>query len=200
MRHEKLLLYWKYSFQIQLEMISSLKMEGRILGLYGRDQFQLVGLKMSFKGGFLMIGSTCTPIPGQECRKNQQAQIWAWKVPWISDDANLNDDSFHCRPFNELNLYKIVYTFILISSWWMSFPFNKAHLPHKKPIPVGPQSLCAVATKKSAPVLWTSIFLCGAAWDPSSKTFAPYYKYSQAQNLAFWLHIAIFDYVPKGFL
>ena len=53
---------------------------------------------------------------------------------------------------------------------------QEPHLPHKNPMPVGPQNLWAVATRKSAPRACTSIARCGTACDASSSTFAPTYK------------------------
>ena len=37
------------------------------------------------------------------------------------------------------------------------------HLPHKNPMPVGPHILCAEATIKSAPRVWTSTGMLGTA-------------------------------------
>lgn len=47
------------------------------------------------------------------------------------------------------------------------------HLPHRKPMPVGPHILWEEATIQSAPSRCTSMGMLGTLWQQSSSTLAP---------------------------
>lgn len=69
------------------------------------------------------------------------------------------------------------------------------HLPHRKPMPVGPHILCEEATIQSAPSRCTSIGMLGTLWQQSSSTLAPTYHDGQ---LASWQHVTISDSIVSS--